>query len=123
MAALNENSIAKLITTSAVNLAANATIYVVPTGKTLIPTSVTVRSATAGATLAQNYNFGSLPSTFGFATGQSFAGLTTTLYYQMVRVSNATVYQTISAGNNFGMAVISGATGVTSTVDLFGYLV
>lgn len=123
MAALNELALTKLQTTTGVAIGGNATLYIVPTGKTLIPTSLTIRSATAGMTLAQNVNFGSLPSTFGFATAQSLSGLVTTSYFQMVRISNASVYFTVPAGSNFGMAVISGASASTASFDFFGYLI
>ena|SRR3990167_2244623 len=111
-----------LLSTVTVSMGGNATIYVTPTGKTLVPNAIIVRSCASGMALANNYNFGSLPSALGFVEGVSLIGLATTSYYQSIRNSNATIYFNVPAGTGFGMANISGATGVTAMMDLFGYL-
>lgn len=120
MANLNENSICKLSTTTAVNAqaAASTLIYTVPTGKTLIITSVVVR--TPSATLAGGTSYG----VTNFRAAVDLSSMTTaTTDYMEIRGADVTKYTASVAGTAIYFVVTTGSTGVaTVAIDLFGYL-
>ncbi len=123
MAALRENAITKLSTTSSVdmNTATPTTLYTVPTGKSCIITHVVVRNASTSLTTA-SYSFGFNSATYNNvvadATHTELTG--STLYTVLIAKIGATRGV---AGDTFKvlMNILQGAP-ATTTMDVFGYL-
>lgn len=123
MAALRENAITLLSSTSSVdmNTATATTLFTVPTGKSCVVTHVVVRNASTSLTTA-SYSFGFNSASFN----DVIANATHT------ELTGATLYTVLSAktGATRGVAAdlfkvlmntLQGGA-ATTTIDVFGYL-
>lgn len=123
MAALRENSITRLSTTSSVdmNTATATTLFTVPTGKSCIVTHIVIRSASTSLTTA-SYSFGFNSASFNDvianATHTELTG--STLY----TVLSAKVGATRGAAADILKVLMNTLQGgaATTTIDVFGYL-
>lgn len=130
MPALNENSICKLATVTAINAktVAVTTLYAVPEGKTFIPILVVVRvtSFTVGSKSVQAIaSFGGNSATYDdFIDSQEFR-VATNNFFQIGRPADI-IERTIQAeGDVFKISIETGSDATTETwaVDIFGYLI
>jgi hypothetical protein len=120
MAALSENALTKVSTTSGVDMktAAATTLYTVPTGKTFYPVKVIIRNNSASLAGGTDYDFTT------WEQNVSLTGMTVTTGYRVIQTTTNTTYTPIAAGGTFQITVATGATAAgTATIDVFGYLI
>jgi hypothetical protein len=121
MADLKEKSRGALLATVSgvdVKTAASTALYVVPAGKTLRITGITVRDTSASLAGGTSYSVTNWRQTF------SLAALTTAnTGYILVTGADLAQYTEIAAGTTVNFTVTTGATAAgTATIDLMGYL-
>ena len=120
MAALKENAVTKVSTTTGVDMktAASVTLYTVPVGKTFIPTQVVIRNNSASLAGGTSYSFTTWRATV------DLSGMTVTTGYRVLLPADNTTYTAIAAGGTFQITITTGSTAAcTATIDVFGYLV
>lgn len=121
MAALNENSVTRLSTTTGVDMktAASTTLYTVPAGKTAIITHVVVRNNSASLAGGTDYDF------TGWRQTVDLSGMTTvSTTYRVFYATDNTSYTAAVSGSTFQITVSTGSTAAcTASIDVFGYLV
>jgi len=130
MAALQENAITLLSTVTGINAKTVTTtsLFVVPTGKTLIPMFVIIRvtAFTSGGKSVQAIaSFGGNSATFDDFLNTVTYTVANNDFYQIDRPADATEVAVQAAGDDFKISVETGSDATTETwaVDLFGYLV
>lgn len=120
MAALNQNALTKMSTTSSVDMktAASTTLYTPPTGKTFIPTAVVIRNNSASLAGGTSYSFTNFRATV------DLSGMTVTTGYRVLHATDNTTYTPVPAGTAFQITVTTGSTAAcTATIDVWGYLI
>jgi len=123
MAALRDNAITRLSTTTSVdmNTATATTLYTVPTGKSCIITHIVVRAASTSLTTA-SYSFGFNSAAFddvvANATHTELTG--STLYTVLIAKAGAT--RGVAADTFKVLMNTLQGSAATTTVDVFGYL-
>lgn len=120
MAALKENAITRMSTTTGVDMktAASTALFTVPPGKTFYVESVVVRGNSASLAGGTSYGFTS------WRSGIDLSGMTVTTGFRRLLSIDNTTYTAIAAGTVFYFIVTTGATAAgTATIDVFGYLV
>jgi hypothetical protein len=99
---------------------ATTSLFVVPTGKSLVITRVVIRNPTASLAGGVDYDLTD-GSTDWIATLDLSGVITTASYHVATAPTNAPVYV---AADDFGIAVVTGSTlAANATVEVFGYLV
>lgn len=126
MAALNENSICRVVTVSGVDMktAAKTTLYTVPTGKTFYPVFVVIREPSASMSGGSDYDFGTGASADTWRQTVDLSSMTTlSTDYMVIAGADVTKYTDCAAASVFGIKVITGTTAAcTATIDVFGFL-
>ena len=126
MSALIENSIARLSTTSGVDMktAAKTTLYTVPTGKTAYVTHVVVREPSASMSGGTDYDIGTGANADTWRQTIDLSSMTTAnTDYMVISGADVTKYTDSAAASVFGIKVITGTTAAcTATIDVFGFL-
>jgi hypothetical protein len=120
MAALKENALTKVSTTSAVDMktAAATTLYTVPIGKAFYPVMVVIRGNSASLAGGTEYDFTT------WLQNVDLSGMTTTTGYRILHTTDNTTFTPIAAGGTFQITVVTGSTAAcTAVIDTFGYLV
>jgi hypothetical protein len=121
MAALSENAITRLSTTTGVDMktAASTTLYTVPTGKTAIITHVVIRNNSASLAGGTDYDF------TGWRQTVDLSGMTTvSTTFRVIYATDNTSYTATTAGTAFQITVSTGSSAAcTATIEVFGYLV
>lgn len=123
MAALRENAITKLSSTSSVdmNTATATTLYTVPTGKSCIITHVIVRNASTSLTTASyslGFNSAAFNNVIADATHTELTG--STLYTVLIAKAGAT--RGVAADTFKVLMNILQGGAATTTMDVYGYL-
>jgi len=126
MAELNENSICRVATVSAVDMktAGKTTLYTVPTGKTFYPVFVVVREPSASMAGGTDYDFGTGANADTWRQTVNLSSLTTlSTDYIVIAGADVTKYTDCAAASVFGIKVITGTTAAcTASIDVFGFL-
>jgi len=126
MAALNENSIALLATTTGVDMktAAKVDLYTVPGGKTLYVTHVVIREPSASMAGGTDYDIGTGVNADTWRQAIDLSSMTTLATdYMVISGADVTKYTDSAAAAVFGIKVITGTTAAcTATIDVFGFL-
>lgn len=126
MSALIENSIARLSTTSGVDMktAQKNTLYTVPTGKTAYVVFVVIRETSASMSGGTDYDFGTGANADTWRQTVDLSSMTTTgTDYMVISGADVTKYTDSAAASVFGIKVITGTTAsCTATIDVFGFL-
>ncbi len=126
MSALNENSIARLSTTSGVDMktAQKNTLYTVPNGKTAYVVMVVIREASASMAGGTDYDFGTGANADTWRQTINLSSMTTSgTDYMVITGADVTKYTGNAAASVFGVKVITGTTATcTATIDVFGFL-
>ena len=126
MAALNENSIALLSTTTLVDMktAGANTLYTVPAGKTLYVFAVCVREPSASMAGGSDYDIGTGANCDTWRQTVDLSSMTTSgTDYMFITGADVTKYTDSVAASVFGIKVITGTTAAcNATIDLFGFL-
>ncbi len=120
MASLKEKSICLMSTTTGVDskTAAATTLFIVPPGKSFIPTMVIIRNNSVSLVGGTSYSFTNWLQTI------DLSGLTVTNGYRVLQSVTNTTYTPIPAGSAFQITVTTGSTlASTSVFDVFGYLI
>jgi len=121
---LNENAITLLASASVdlQNADSKTTVYTVPTGKTMVVTTVVIRSPSGSLAGGTDFDIGSGANADTWKQTNDLSSMTATTDY-MVITSENTKYTLEAAAAAFGIKPITGATAdVTATMDVFGYL-
>lgn len=124
MSRLNENAITLLASASVdlQNADSKTTVYTVPTGKTMVVTTVVIRSPSGSLAGGTDFDIGSGANADTWKQTNDLSSMTATTDY-MVITSENTKYTLEAAAAAFGIKPITGATAdVTATMDVFGYL-
>lgn len=121
MASLKEKSISLLVSAAGVdvNNGTKQSIYVCPTGKSCVISSIVVRNLSIACT-TNSVSFGwdtNATTTIADATHASFSA--TTVYTELAAKAGATVG---TSGQIFGVKCNTTATAATATIDVYGYL-
>lgn len=119
MAALKENALTKMSTTTLVDVktAGSTALFTVPAGKTFYVDTVVIRNNTASLAGGTSYGF------TGWRSGIDLSGMTTTTGYRKLFTVDNTTYTPIAAGAVFYFIVTTGATAAgTATIETFGHL-
>ena len=126
MAALNEYSICKVATVTAVDMktAAKTTLYTVPTGKTFYPVFVVIREPSASMAGGTDYDIGTGVNADTWRQTVNLSSMTTLATdYMVIAGADVTKYTDCAAASVFGIKVITGTTAAcTATIDVFGFL-
>ncbi len=126
MSALIENAIARLSTTSSVDMktAQKNTLYTVPVGKTAYVTHVVVREPSASMAGGTDYDFGTGANADTWRQTVNLSSMTTLATdYMVISGADVTKYTDNAAAAVFGIKVITGTTAAcTATIDVFGFL-
>jgi len=126
MSALNENSIARLSTTSGVDMktAQKNTLYTVPNGKTAYVAMVIIRETSASMAGGTDYDFGTGANADTWRQTVNLSSMTTSgTDYMVITGADVTKYTDNAAAAVFGIKVITGTTvACTATIDVFGFL-
>lgn len=120
MAALRENAVTRISTTTGVDMktAASTALFTVPAGKTFYIHHVVIRGNSAS--LAGGISYG----VTSWRSGVDLSGMTVTTGFRTLNMVDNTTYTPIAAGAIVYWIVTTGATAAgTATIDLFGYLV
>ena len=119
MAALTENSVCLLSTTTGVDMktAASTTIYTVPAGKTLVIHHVIVRSNSASLAGGTSYSF------TAWRQAVDLSGMTTTTGFRELNTTDNTTFVMNVAATAVQITVTTGSTAAcTATIQLYGTL-
>lgn len=126
MATLNENSICRVATVSAVDMktAGKTTLYTVPTGKTFYPVFVVIREPSASMAGGTDYDLGTGANADTWRQTVDLSSMTTlSTDYMVITGADVTKYTDCAATSVFGIKVITGTTATcTATIDVFGFL-
>jgi len=126
MAALNENSICKVVTVSGVDMKTVAlnTLYTVPDGKTFYPIAVIVREPSASMAGGTDYDLGTGAAADTWRQAVDLSSMTTLATdYMVIMGADVTKYTDCAAASVFSIKVITGTTvACTATIDIFGFL-
>ena len=121
MASLKEKSKSLLISASAIDInnAAKQSIYVCPSGKSCVITSVVVRNLSV-ACASNSISFGWDTNATDIVANSTYASFTGSTVYTNI---NAKVGATRgTSGQIFGVIANTPNTAATATIDVFGYL-
>ncbi len=126
MADLIESAIARLSTTSGVDMktAGKTNLYTVPPSKTAYVTHVVIREPSADMSGGTDYDFGTGANADTWRQTVDLSSLTTPgTDYMVIAGADVTKYTDNAAAAVFGIKVITGTTAAcTCTVDVFGFL-
>ena len=126
MAALNENSIGLLSTTSTVDMktAQKNTLYTVSAGKTAYVVFVVIREPSASMSGGTDYDFGTGANADTWRQTVDLSSMTTSgTDYMVISGADVTKYTDNAAAAVFGVKVITGTSAsCTATIDVFGFL-
>jgi len=124
MGALNELALAIVASVPSVDMktAGKTILYTVPVGKIFYPFAIIVRVQSATLAGGTDYDFGTGANCDTWKQTVDLSSLTAVTDY--IIVTALTKFQNCVAGDEFGIKVITGATGAaTATIDVIGYLV
>ena len=126
MADLIESAIARLSTTSGVDMktAQKNTLYTVPPGKTAYVTHVVIREASASMAGGTDYDLGTGANADTWRQTVNLSSMTTSgTDYMVISGADVTKYTDNAAAAVFGIKVITGTTvACTATISVFGFL-
>ena len=126
MADLIESAIARLSTTSGVDMktAQKNTLYTVPPGKTAYVTHVVIREASASMAGGTDYDLGTGANADTWRQTVDLSSMTTLgTDYMVISGADVTKYTDNAAAAVFGIKVITGTTAAcTASIDVFGFL-
>jgi len=125
MAALNECALAIVATVPLVDMktASKTTLYTVPAGKIFYPFSIIVSVTSGSLAGGTEYDFGTGANCDTWKQDVDLSSLTTPVTDYII-VTALTKFQNCVAGDEFGIKVITGATGAaTATLTVIGFLV
>ena len=123
MGALNELALAIVASVPSVDMktAGKTILYTVPVGKIFYPFAIIVRVQSATLAGGTDYDFGTGANCDTWKQTVDLSSLTAVTDY--IIVTALTKFQNCVAGDEFGIKVITGATGAaTATIDVIGYL-
>ena len=126
MAALKENAITRLSTTSGVDMktVGLSTLYTVPSGKTFYPVLVVIREPSASMAGGTDYDLGTGATANTWRQTVDLSSMTTLATdYMAIAGADVTKYTDCAAASVFGIYVNTGTTAAcTATIDVFGFL-
>lgn len=123
MGALNESALTLLgsATVDLQNGDGKSIVYTVPTGKTMIPIFVIIRSPSGTLAGGTDFDIGSGANADTWKQTNNLAAMTATTDYKVIADTAKHTMEVAAA--EFGILPVTGATAdVTATMDLYGYL-
>lgn len=125
MAALNELALAIVVSVPSVDMktAGRTVLYTVPVGKIFYPFAIIVRVTSGSLAGGTEYDLGVGANCDTWKQNVDLSTMTTAGTDYWI-IAGETKFQNCVASTEFGIKVITGATGAaTATIDVIGYLV